>query len=159
MDKLLGNEEHRSFDFRRHKFGVASPYPRSSIEKGSLLDSQEWPCPDWKPNRARLFRNADEYVIEIRGYKGAEWEDHYGVRFALDGFYPRVNWLVPEDSQEAAEEERRTSPKTFRYRFSPTDSRREVAIRVRDGRLRPRIRRLEYGRFLLARIEAANSSA
>jgi hypothetical protein len=122
-----------------------------------LLDSKEWPIPEWTPTEANISRMDHRCSIEIRGYKGI-MVPNYGLRFSLDGNYPRINNIVPEDSLEATREERRNLDGK---RISPDPvwkAAGRIMIPARDGRLRPRKNRLEYGKFLIHRICIASGA-
>lgn len=157
MDELLGDRNERSFSFTGRKFYV--PNPGSAIinlvtkdgfvpgvKEGSPLDSREWPNPKWTPTSARISREGDAYTIEVKGSKGGmKWNAYYGVRFTLRGDYPRIDYIIPEND-----------PRSTAGDMRPW---KETSIPAEDSRLRPRIKRLEYGIFLASRIKAADSGA
>jgi len=136
IDGLLGGQTSRSINFnvRRArevllKFHGATPF----------LESDKWPIPTWKPFSAELSKEGDKYKVEVEGHDDFSPDDiHYGIRFTLYGTYPRIDNIRPVVPHD---------------RCIPIKS----AEPAKDGRLRPRMNRLEFGKFLVDRIEYASS--
>lgn len=143
IDGFLGEAYYRSFDFQgRNIFDLSTP-ARSWFpsRKGSLLNSPEWPdlIPTGQHISAHVSRDKAGVVYTIE----ATNQFFHGVRFTLQGNHPLVNIIMPESSPQAETPEDRPWEKT--------------SIKAKDCRLRPRIKRLEYGIFLLIRIKEADS--
>lgn len=151
LDQLLVGTNSRSFDFSGCTFYVKDPYsciinqwtadgcPISGTREGQLLDSREWPTPKWTPTSASVSKNGERYCIEVKGYRGQDWNSHYGLRLTLQGTYPKIDKIVPESSPEAQSNEGRP----WSHAYVP-------AIK---GNLRPRLQRLRYGLFIAGRLE------
>lgn len=157
IDDLLGGRNYRSFDFRGKRFlrATADALRESvfssegmvcGVKDVPLFSSEKWPTP--RGTMARLTRAGDDYYVEV-GH----------VRLTLLGTYPRVDYIVPEDSSEALREERRNGADGFENALHPINPNKNVVIPVRDGSLRPRVERLKFGKFLVDRIIQADSSS
>lgn len=157
IDTLLRGRNYRSFDFRGKRFLMAtadalreSVYVSEGMICGvkdvPLFFSDRWPTP--RGTVARLTRAGESYYVEA-GH----------VCLTLSGTYPRVNYIVPEDSAQGLREEKRNGADGFENTFHPSNPNRKVVIPARDGSLRPRVERLKFGKFLLDRIIQADSSA
>lgn len=141
LDVLLNGQSSRSFDLGgQSEFLIEGE--TSGWRQGSLLDSPRWPNPflaDISPDSVYVSKSKNVYEIRIK-------HRDYGIRFTLEGNYPKIDEIVPESSSRAINAEQGRS---WAEHYIP-------AMHGRFGCLRPRIERLKYGLFLAGRISDAS---